>query len=52
VHLVKPDAGDEDDLLKETAAELHHLFDISHTTIQIERCFDATHCGQAADGTL
>ncbi|QDT09074.1 cation diffusion facilitator family transporter [Planctomycetes bacterium K23_9] len=51
-HLVKPDADDEDSLLKETASELHHLFDISHTTIQIERCVDATNCGQAADGTL
>ncbi|MGB7344350.1 MAG: cation diffusion facilitator family transporter [Pirellulaceae bacterium] len=51
-HLVKPDASDEDDLLKETAAELHHLFDIGHTTIQIERCVNATNCGQAAEGTL
>jgi len=51
-HLVKPDSGDEDGLLKETAAELHHTFDISHTTIQIERSVDASNCGQAADGTL
>ncbi len=51
-HLVKPDAGDEDELLKDTAAELHHTFGISHTTVQIERSVAASHCGQAADGAL
>ena len=51
-HLVKPDAGDEDVLLRETAEELHHHFDISHTTIQIERSITAANCGQAAEGTL
>lgn len=51
-HLVKPDAGDEDELLRETAEELHHHFDIGHTTIQIERSVEAANCGQAAEGTL
>ena len=51
-HLVKPDAANEDELLRETAEELHHHFDISHTTIQIERNVDVANCGQAAEGTI
>ena len=51
-HLVKPDAGNEDQLLRETAEDLHHNFDISHSTIQIERSVEDANCGQAAVGTL
>ncbi|NND97162.1 MAG: cation transporter [Pirellulaceae bacterium] len=51
-HLVKPDAENEDELLRDTAQELHHHFNISHTTIQIERSVEDANCGQAADGTL
>ena len=51
-HLVKPDAGNEDQLLRETAEDLHHNFDISHSTIQIERSVEDANCGQAAAGTI
>jgi cobalt-zinc-cadmium efflux system protein len=36
-HMVKPVAGDEDDLLARAAEELHQRFGIEHATIQIER---------------
>ncbi len=52
VHLVKPDIGNEDALLRRASETLHHQFDISHTTIQIERSVDVTLCPQAEEGTL
>lgn len=52
VHLVKPDLGNEDALLRSASETLHRQFDISHTTIQIERSVDVTLCPQADEGTL
>jgi cobalt-zinc-cadmium efflux system protein len=52
VHLVKPELGNEDALLRSASETLHHQFDISHTTIQIERSVDVTLCPQADEGTL
>ena len=51
-HLVKPSVDNDDELLRDTAEELHHHFDISHTTIQIEHSIADANCGQAAEGTL
>ena len=51
-HLVIPDNGNDDQLLRTTAAELHHDFSISHTTIQIERSVTDVDCGQSEAGTL
>ncbi|MCG8652357.1 MAG: cation diffusion facilitator family transporter [Pirellulales bacterium] len=51
-HLVKPDADNEDDLLRRASQQLHDRFDISHSTIQIERNVEAAQCGQAEEGTL
>jgi cobalt-zinc-cadmium efflux system protein len=39
-HLVKPDAGPDDDFLAELSAALHERFGIGHVTIQVERCPD------------
>lgn len=52
VHLVKPDAENEDLLLHDVREQLHDRFDIGHCTIQIERSVDRADCGQAAEGTL
>lgn len=51
-HLVRPDLVNDDELLKQVAAELHHRFDICHCTIQIERSVQDTDCRQSAEGTL
>lgn len=51
-HLVKPDAANEDSLLREVAAALHHDFNIGHSTIQIERSIIDSNCGQADEGSL
>ena len=48
--LVKPDAGDEDDLLARTARDLHDRFGIEHATIQIER--GADQCRLAPDDVI
>lgn len=52
VHLVKPNAENEDQLLRSVTEHLHAMFDIGHCTIQIERSIHEADCGQAADGTL
>jgi len=36
-HLIKPDAADEDRLLKQICSTLHDTFGVEHVTIQIER---------------
>ena len=46
-HLVKPDGGDDDEFLAQTASDLHDRFGIEHVTIQIERRHDAALCRQA-----
>ncbi len=51
-HLVRPHLQNDDALLRQASEDLHHQFDISHTTIQIERSIDDASCGQAEDGTL
>ena len=52
VHLVKPEATNDDQLLRETSRELQHDFGISHSTIQIERSVHEASCGQAEEGSL
>lgn len=51
-HLVRPNLENDDALLRQASDDLHHRFDISHTTIQIERSIDDASCGQSEDGTL
>ena len=51
-HLVRPNLQNDDALLRQASEDLHHQFDISHTTIQIERSIDEASCGQSEDGTL
>ncbi len=51
-HLVRPNLENDDPLLRQASDDLHHRFDISHITIQIERSIDDASCGQAEDGTL
>ena len=51
-HLVRPELENDDALLRQACADLRHRFDISHTTIQIERSIDDARCGQSEDGTL
>ncbi len=51
-HLVKPEATNDDQLLRDAGHALHHQFGIGHSTIQIERSVDEAACGQADDGTL
>lgn len=51
-HLVRPDLENDDALLRQASENLHHRFNISHTTIQIERSIDDASCGQSEDGTL
>jgi cobalt-zinc-cadmium efflux system protein len=45
VHLVRSDITDNDQLLQQLNKELHDLFGIEHTTIQIEK--GTFHCSQA-----
>lgn len=52
VHLVRPNLENDDLLLRQASEDLHDRFDISHTTIQIERSIDDASCGQSEDGTL
>jgi cobalt-zinc-cadmium efflux system protein len=51
-HLVRPNLENDDTLLRQASEDLNHRFDISHTTIQIERSIDDASCGQSEDGTL
>ncbi|TWT80990.1 Cadmium, cobalt and zinc/H(+)-K(+) antiporter [Planctomycetes bacterium CA13] len=51
-HLVKPELANDDELLSQLAEDLHHDFNIGHTTIQIERSVQAANCHQADEGTL
>ena len=51
-HLVRPDPLNDDELLRQTTEDLHDMFDIHHTTIQIERCVDTVCCSQAEAGSL
>jgi cobalt-zinc-cadmium efflux system protein len=52
VHLVKPDAEVDDQLLAGVCDELHHEFGIGHTTIQLERGTSAHPCKQESDQTV
>lgn len=47
-HLIRPDNGDIDQFLVETAAELHDRFGIDHATIQLESATHAELCRQAS----
>ncbi|MFK8114495.1 MAG: cation diffusion facilitator family transporter [Rubripirellula sp.] len=51
-HLVRPEESNNDGLLKQVGEDLHDLFEITHTTIQIERSVDDANCSQAQEGTL
>jgi cobalt-zinc-cadmium efflux system protein len=44
-HLMKPEPMGDDALLQEAARELHHKFEIVHTTIQFERSPGCVGCG-------
>ncbi len=52
VHLVKPELENEDSLLTQLNHELHHRFEITHTTIQIERSDEVGACKQASPDTV
>jgi len=45
VHLLKPDAGDDDTLIEQASRELNQRFGIEHITIQWERRSELDHCG-------
>ncbi|MCA9073204.1 MAG: cation transporter, partial [Planctomycetaceae bacterium] len=47
VHLIRPDATDDDEFLAKVSNELHDKFHIEHVTIQIERSEWANPCKQA-----
>jgi cobalt-zinc-cadmium efflux system protein len=47
VHLLKPDARDDDTLIKQASRELHDRFGIEHITIQWERRPELDHCGSS-----
>lgn len=51
-HLVKPGLDNDDALLHEVRHQLHHQFEIGHSTIQIERSIDEANCGQSEEGSL
>ena len=52
VHLVKPNIGNDDALLRQITETLHDRFEIGHSTIQIERSVSDANCGQAEAGSL
>jgi cobalt-zinc-cadmium efflux system protein len=52
VHLVKPDAEIDDQMLTRVCDELRHEFGIGHTTIQVERGSEAHPCKQESDHTV
>ena len=52
VHLVKPNAQIDDELIAEVCDRLHHDFGIGHSTIQLERGSDAHPCKQAPEHTV
>jgi cobalt-zinc-cadmium efflux system protein len=43
-HLVRPDSDNDDGLLQQVSQDLHERFEISHTTIQIERSIVDASC--------
>lgn len=47
VHLLKPDARDDDTLIEQASRELHDRFGIEHITIQWERRPELDHCGSS-----
>ena len=47
VHLLKPDARDDDALIEQASRELHDRFGIEHITIQWERRPELDHCGSS-----
>lgn len=49
VHLLKPDARDDDTLIEQASRELHDRFGIEHITIQWERRPELDHCGGACE---
>lgn len=52
VHLVRPNALDDDQLLAEAARGLRDQFHIEHSTIQIERNAQSARCQQAGADSL
>lgn len=51
-HLVCPVVANNDALLRQASEDLRDRFNISHTTLQIERSVDDANCGQSDEGTL
>jgi len=49
VHLLKPDARDDDTLIEQASRELHDRFGIEHITIQWERRPELDHCGSSCE---
>jgi len=49
VHMLKPDAGDDDILIEQASRELHEQFGIEHITIQWERRPYLDHCGGSCE---
>ena len=52
VHLVRPQVGNDDELLKTLQRELHDRFGIEHMTVQIERTDDPDFCRQSDPAAL
>jgi cobalt-zinc-cadmium efflux system protein len=51
-HLVKPQAGNDDQLLAEACQQLHDRFGIEHATLQVERDSEAACCRQVPPDAL
>ena len=49
VHLLKPDASNDDAIIDQASRELHEKFGIEHVTIQWERRSYPDHCGSACE---
>jgi cobalt-zinc-cadmium efflux system protein len=52
VHLVRPDADDNDRFLHSICKELHDHFEIEHATIQIERGRTGVDCRLMSDDVV
>jgi cobalt-zinc-cadmium efflux system protein len=51
-HVIKPDPRGDDELLARICRDLHDLFGIEHTTVQLERGLAAEACRQAQPGAV
>ncbi len=52
VHLLRPDAQNDDEFLAQVAGELHDLFGIEHVTIQLEKSVWTNPCKQSGSNCV